>query len=73
VRGQTAFAALKEKMRFFRDRYFKLPPLTEEDWAALGFRPKVSHTALFIHRVGVSRVDHAALFPRRAGISQYQT
>jgi hypothetical protein len=29
-----------EKMRFFRYRYFKVPPLTEGDWAALGFRPK---------------------------------
>ena len=30
-------------MRFFRDRYFKLPPLTEGDWAALGFKPKDTH------------------------------
>jgi hypothetical protein len=30
-------------MRFFRDRYFKLPPLTEADWAALGFREKDTH------------------------------
>jgi hypothetical protein len=43
VECQAAFAALKEKMRFFRDRYFKLPPLTEGDWAALGFRPKDTH------------------------------
>ncbi|MDR1216391.1 MAG: hypothetical protein LBK25_06895 [Treponema sp.] len=40
VECQTASTALKEKKRFFRDRYFKLPPLTEGDWAALGFRPK---------------------------------
>ncbi|MDR1218889.1 MAG: hypothetical protein LBK73_04690 [Treponema sp.] len=43
VECQAAFTALKEKMRFFRDRYFKLPPLTEGDWAALGFRPKDTH------------------------------
>jgi hypothetical protein len=43
VECQAAFAALKEKMRFFRDRYFKIPPLTEGDWAALGFRPKDTH------------------------------
>jgi hypothetical protein len=30
-------------MRFFRDRYFKMPPLTKEDWAALGFREKDEH------------------------------
>jgi hypothetical protein len=29
-------------MRFFRDRYFKLPPLTEGDWAALEFKPKAN-------------------------------
>ncbi|MDR3114173.1 MAG: hypothetical protein LBU25_01475 [Treponema sp.] len=43
VECQAAFAALKEKMRFFRDRYFKIPPLTEGDWAALGFRQKSGH------------------------------
>ncbi|MDR1216157.1 MAG: hypothetical protein LBK25_05715 [Treponema sp.] len=43
VECQAAFTALKEKMRFFRDRYFKLPPLTEGDWAALDFRPKDTH------------------------------
>jgi hypothetical protein len=40
VECQAAFKALEAKMRFFRDRYFKLPPLTEGDWAALGFRRK---------------------------------
>jgi hypothetical protein len=29
VELQAAFKVLTEKMRFFRDRYFKLPPLTE--------------------------------------------
>jgi hypothetical protein len=40
VQCQGAVKALKAKMRFFRDRYFKMPPLTEADWAALGFRKK---------------------------------
>jgi hypothetical protein len=40
---QAAFKALTEKMRFFRDRYFKMPPLTEGDWAALGFKAKDPH------------------------------
>ncbi|MDR2632274.1 MAG: hypothetical protein LBC51_01445, partial [Treponema sp.] len=43
VECQEAFKALEAKMRFFRDRYFKIPPLTEGDWAALGFRPKDTH------------------------------
>jgi hypothetical protein len=45
VECQGAFAALKEKMRFFRDRYFKIPPLTGGDWAALGFREKDARPA----------------------------
>jgi head-tail adaptor len=40
VQVQAAFKALTAKMRFFRDRYFKIPPLTEAEWAALGFREK---------------------------------
>jgi hypothetical protein len=40
VACQEAFKALKTKMRFFRDRFFKVPPLTEIDWAALGFAAK---------------------------------
>jgi hypothetical protein len=43
VKCEAAFVALKAKMRFFRDRYFKIPPLTEGDWAALGFRQKDPH------------------------------
>jgi hypothetical protein len=43
VECQAAFKALTAKMRFFRDRYFKIPPLTEGDWAALGFKPKDTH------------------------------
>jgi hypothetical protein len=46
VECQEAFKALEAKMRFFRDRYFKLPPLSEGDWAALGFRPKDTHPSL---------------------------
>jgi hypothetical protein len=40
VQVEEAFKALKAKMRFFRDRYYKIPPLLPEDWAALGFREK---------------------------------
>jgi hypothetical protein len=40
VQCGEAFDALRAKMRFFRDRYFKMPPLTAADWAALGFRQK---------------------------------
>jgi hypothetical protein len=43
VECQEAFKNLTAKMRFFRDRYFKIPPLTEGDWAALGFRQKDTH------------------------------
>jgi hypothetical protein len=31
VECQEAFKALSSKMRFFRDRYYKLPPLSEGD------------------------------------------
>jgi hypothetical protein len=57
VECQTAFTALKEKMRFFRDRYFKLPPLTEGDWAALGFRPRDTHPAPIPAPEGVTAVS----------------
>jgi hypothetical protein len=43
VECQAAFKALSAKMRFFRDRFFKIPPLTVGDWAALGFREKDTH------------------------------
>jgi hypothetical protein len=43
VQVQGAFKALAAKMRFFRDRFFKIPPLLPEDWAALGFREKDPH------------------------------
>ncbi|MDR1399685.1 MAG: hypothetical protein LBJ41_07175 [Treponema sp.] len=43
VECQEAFKVLIAKMRFFRDRYFKIPPLSEVDWAALGFRQKDPH------------------------------
>jgi hypothetical protein len=44
VECQAAFTVLIVKMRFFRDRYFKVPPLSEGDWAALGFRTKDQHS-----------------------------
>jgi hypothetical protein len=43
VECQEAFKALSAKMRFFRNRFFKLPPLSAADWAALGFRQKDTH------------------------------
>ena len=43
VECQAAFKALSAKMRFFRNHYFQIPPLTEGDWAALGFRRKDPH------------------------------
>ncbi|MDR2184686.1 MAG: hypothetical protein LBO80_03320, partial [Treponema sp.] len=43
VECRGAFKVLEAKMRFFRDRYFKMPPLTEGDWAVLGFREKDPH------------------------------
>jgi hypothetical protein len=41
VTAQTraAFAALTGKMRFFKNRYFVLPPLTEADIISLGLKP----------------------------------
>jgi hypothetical protein len=38
VQCREAFENLVTKMRFVRDRRFKMPPLTLTDWAALGFR-----------------------------------
>jgi hypothetical protein len=40
VECQAAFKALTSKLRFFKDRFYRVPPLTEGDWAALGLRPK---------------------------------
>jgi hypothetical protein len=37
---KAAFATLEAAMRDIKDRYFKIPPLTESDMAALGLRPK---------------------------------
>jgi hypothetical protein len=45
VECQAAFKALMAKMRFFKDRYFKMPPRTEGDWAALGFRARPASIA----------------------------
>jgi hypothetical protein len=43
VECQQAFEALKTVMRFIRDRWHKIPPLTLIDWAALGYREKDTH------------------------------
>jgi hypothetical protein len=40
VELQAAFKALTAKMRFFKDRYFKMPPLSEGDWARWASRQK---------------------------------
>jgi hypothetical protein len=40
VQCQEAFKNLTAKMRFFKDRYFKIPPLTLGDLAALGLHPR---------------------------------
>jgi hypothetical protein len=42
VMARDAFAALIAAMRSFRRRYFTMPPLDAEDWAALGFRSRGS-------------------------------
>ncbi|MDR0635092.1 MAG: hypothetical protein LBF91_08960 [Azoarcus sp.] len=41
VTAQTkaAFAALTEKMRFFKSRYFVSPPLVDADYISLGLKP----------------------------------
>jgi hypothetical protein len=42
---QAAFKALMLKLRFFKDRYFKMPPLDEGDMAALDLKvPDPHHT-----------------------------
>ncbi|GHU49009.1 hypothetical protein FACS1894200_07060 [Spirochaetia bacterium] len=38
--SREAFKALVANMRFIKDRYFKVPPLTNEDLVALGLTPK---------------------------------
>jgi hypothetical protein len=40
VQCQEAFAALEARMRFFRDRWHKMPPLTLTDWTELGYAVK---------------------------------
>jgi hypothetical protein len=39
AQAKTAFAALTEKMRFFKSHYFVLPPLTDTDLISLGLKP----------------------------------
>ena len=43
VQVQAAFTVLPAKMRFFKNHYFLMPPLTLADWASLGFREKDPH------------------------------
>jgi hypothetical protein len=43
VECQQAFVVLEAVMRFIRNRYHKIPPLTVVDWAALGYREKDTH------------------------------
>jgi hypothetical protein len=57
VECQAAFKALTAIMRFFRDRYFKMPPLTEGDWAALGFKQKDPHPTPVLAPEGVPAVS----------------
>jgi hypothetical protein len=40
----AAFGALKRKMRFFKNHYFLVPPLTEPDLVSLGLRPRKEHS-----------------------------
>jgi hypothetical protein len=40
IQTRVAFDGMKAAMRETRDRYFRVPPLLPEDWAALGFRPR---------------------------------
>jgi hypothetical protein len=45
VRCQAAFKTLTAKARYFKDRFFKMPPLDEGDITALGLRiPDPRHT-----------------------------
>jgi hypothetical protein len=57
VECQAAFEALRKIMRFFRDRYFKIPPLSDADWAALGFRTKDPHPTPVPAPAGVPAVS----------------
>jgi hypothetical protein len=44
---QAAFKALEEQMRFLKNRYFFVPPLTDADLATLGLSPKTPvHTPI---------------------------
>jgi hypothetical protein len=40
VECQAAFKALEAKLRFFKDRFYRIPPMSIGDWAALGLRIK---------------------------------
>jgi hypothetical protein len=40
ARVEAAFAKLEAAMRYMKDRYFKKPPLIDEDFVSLGLVPK---------------------------------
>jgi hypothetical protein len=40
---KAAFAALVEKMRYLKERYFFVPPLSDEDLVSLGLTPRDKH------------------------------
>jgi hypothetical protein len=44
---QEAFDALEAHMRYMRDRFFRMPPLTLEQWIAMGFfKPDKTYTTI---------------------------
>ncbi|MDR1306272.1 MAG: hypothetical protein LBK74_01690 [Treponema sp.] len=43
VACNEAFDILKGVMRFFKNHYYLMPPLTKIDWAELGFRERDNH------------------------------
>jgi hypothetical protein len=65
VECQGAFKVLSAKMRFFRDRYFKLPLMTEGNWAALGFGEKDTHPSNILVPDGVPAVSLSYRRPSR--------
>ena len=71
VECQAAFKALSAKMRFFRDRYFKIPPLTRRLWASgrktrtiIGACPgRSSHSVPQLHRRPHALMVHLGPMP----------
>jgi hypothetical protein len=60
ARVEAAFAKLEAAMRYMKDRYFKKPPLEDEDFISLGLVPKdtkpESHVLLALHYQGFDTV-----------------